>query len=81
MKYCVDCAHFRGDWGSPLSGEFAKCAMVADDHWRGNAMVSPFDSLAYRYCSHVRDRGPCGPDAKLFEPRRRWWKQLFGRAP
>ena len=77
MKYCVDCAHFRGDWLSPLSGEFAKC-MAAP---RNAAMVSPYPSQdAHYYCSVARRHGPCGPDAKLFEPRRlRWWERLFGR--
>jgi hypothetical protein len=68
-KLCINCKHFTPEmyprflWAKPrpMDFEHAKCA-----HPSQLDLVS---GSATSFCQHVRQGKPCGPDAKLFEPK------------
>ena len=70
MKFCKDCRHFLPAAKMPASGHYGRydrqeheCAAFRD----GFNLVTGERFLPCEYCR--RENGPCGPDAKLFEPR------------
>lgn len=58
MKLCKDCRHCVVPV-SPVSGESDWLMAVCN--------ISPDPGAGW--CESERDKGNCGPDAKLFEPR------------
>lgn len=67
MKLCKDCKFFRMDWGSPISGRFAKCtrhSVIIPNLVTGRGEIDK----KWQYCSIERDfERLCGPEARYFE--------------
>jgi hypothetical protein len=64
MKLCKDCKHASRRWfGLVSGGESAYCTIAIE-------YIHPATGeKSYFYCATERTYGPCGPYAKLFEPR------------
>jgi hypothetical protein len=73
MILCKDCKWCKPDRGwipwSRLKWEYAKCLKVAPDRRPPSSVDGHAPNPKLQYCDIVRQFGPCGPDAKLFEPK------------
>ncbi len=63
MKRCEDCRHFKNDWGYRYPGfcKHPEC-LSSDESYVFGVRKYPTEAEL------IRKEGPCGPDARYFEP-------------
>jgi hypothetical protein len=62
MKFCKDCRHFKYNWFTgPATGRCHHPVAIADNE---NTLVTGYSP---QYATIVREYGPCGKEATLFE--------------
>lgn len=68
MKYCKDCKHVGHDILLPW--HLQDCKHPTELDMTGSKSNFPFASISRKW-------GPCGPEAKYFEPRIPFWKRIL----
>lgn len=70
---CKDCRWYER-WmdAYPAVGDLCRSSILL----KQDLVTGPY--IRTMRCSVMRQEGPCGPEGKLFEPRRPWWRLLKG---
>jgi len=76
MLFCKDCKFAERAWFQSAFGldpcTWADCEHPAAYHTEPPHVVSGKPRSGQQYCAVMRlERQPCGPEAKLFEPRKK----------
>lgn len=66
--FCKDCKFVRKGWTDPWST--AKCGHPQAIEFDSNYLVHANGTAERSYASSMRGYGRCGPEAKLWEPRK-----------